>query len=116
MAKPFEHDGHSYTFERSRGTVKPIRDDGCTVYNTFPSYRPDYTTGGVFAYPNAHLPAFATIAEAKAAIMGQTQPTMIHRPIWAHDAIEAQAMRHILDKQSAAEAAQLREDKDNANS
>ena len=92
MTKPFEHEGRTYTFRRNRGTVEPVRDDGCTMYSTFPSLR----YGGMPCYA-AYIPAFATITEAKAAIMGRPQPTMVHMPVWAHDAAEAARIREEMD-------------------
>lgn len=85
MTKPFEHNGRTYTFERHRGCVKPIRDDGCTMWSTYPTL----PVGEYYA----HLPAFATVTEAQAAIMGQPQPTYIHVPVWAHSADEAARIR-----------------------
>lgn len=101
MTKPFEHDGRTYTFERSRGSVKPIRDDGCTMWSTYPTYIHLWgsATTPLPAY-HAHLPAFATVKEAQAAIANQPQPTFVHMPVWAHDADEAARLREEMDNGS----------------
>lgn len=84
--KPFEHDGHTYTFTRHRGVVTVKRDNGCLLWDSYPSM---VINGRLIYY--AYQPALATVTEAKHLIEhGHTDHgTYTHCVVWAKTAEDA---------------------------
>lgn len=99
MSRTFVHDGHTYTFTRLRGVVTVTRDDGATVWNTYPSFCYDKATGQWVTCIAAHQPSFGTIAEIKSLITnGHTDHgTFVHQVVWAKTADEARRVREEAD-------------------